>query len=358
MRKTTAFDEQSGKLLSCDLKKPKLVPEAIPSLLPNCPAYLSKEATSSKRLSRESILQNKEQSNLARALEESKKEYETQEALDQVSSITDIIEKLELNAPWQMFKDANGLSICYVEYSEFSGPRITCSFLVHQDLSLHAYLQSVKVCGSLPLPERINKLQQIYKVCDAVAAMIKPGNNFADQAFDMTLKLVICLLISLKQFGSSSFISVISFIVEQLQLMTKKSFNYSSEFLVFAAIFHNLSPCGYRFLRGSGNIILPCLTTIRKVTMASSLSPLNEQTDRNFMLYIKHKYKALQYSDITVNLLVDEIHLASFFYYKSGTNMVAWATTNIILNNLCFKKNDAIATSKRQSKKRKLQTLA
>ena len=42
------------------------------------------------------------------------------------------------------------------------------------------------------------------------------------------------------------------------------------------------------------------------------------------MFYIKNKYKALQSSDKTVCLLVNEIHLAPFFDYKGG-NLVGAA---------------------------------
>ena len=48
------------------------------------------------------------------------------------------------------------------------------------------------------------------------------------------------------------------------------------------------------------------------------MSPLVEQTEKTFLFYIKQKFRILT-SDTTVMLLVDEIHLKSFFDYKGGT---------------------------------------
>ena len=57
---------------------------------------------------------------------------------------------------------------------------------------------------------------------------------------------------------------------------------------------------------------------MQKITLHSSLSPSNEQTEETFLFYVTQKFKFLQSNDKTVNLLIDEIHLSSFFYYKGG----------------------------------------
>ena len=88
--------------------------------------------------------------------------------------------------------------------------------------------------------------------------------------------------------------------------------------MIFASIFYNISPSAYRFLRSTGNLILPCLSTIRKITLHSSLSPSNEQTEETFLFYVTQKFKFLLSNDKTVNSLIDEIHLSSFFDYRGG----------------------------------------
>ena len=128
---------------------------------------------------------------------------------------------------------------------------------------------------------------------------------------DQTLQLVFTLLTNLIN-NSEKNTALLLFITEQLQLMNKSCFAYPSEFLVVSSIFHNISPSAYRFLRTTENIILPCLSTIRKVTLQSTLSPANEQSD------INQKFKLLNSNDKTVSLLIDETHLSSYFDYKGG----------------------------------------
>ena len=72
-------------------------------------------------------------------------------------------------------------------------------------------------------------------------------------------------------------------------------------------------------MRSSGSVILPCYTTIRKVTLSSSMNPSIEQTDRTFLFYIKQKFQFLFSPDMTVTLLVNEIHLKRYFDYKGRT---------------------------------------
>ena len=107
--------------------------------------------------------------------------------------------------------------------------------------------------------------------------------------------------------------------------------------LIFSSIFHNISPSAYRFLLTTGNIILPCLSTIRKVTLQSTLSPANEQTDETFLFYINQKFKLLNSNDKMVSLLMDEIHLSSYFDYKGGGIVgAAYNTINAAASAFAF----------------------
>ena len=45
---TSAFDEKTKKMLTCDMKYPKLQTGSIPSQFLNCPAYLSKSFEKSR----------------------------------------------------------------------------------------------------------------------------------------------------------------------------------------------------------------------------------------------------------------------------------------------------------------------
>ena len=67
------------------------------------------------------------------------------------------------------------------------------------------------------------------------------------------------------------------------------------------------------------------------------MSPSIEQTDKTFLFYTKQKFQCLKSSDLTVMLLVDEIHLKRYFDYKGGT--IVGSTHN----NVCNAANSAFA---------------
>ena len=54
LRTTSAFDDKCGKTITCNLKFPKLSFGAVPSIFPNCPAYLS-QSSFTKRNSRKNF---------------------------------------------------------------------------------------------------------------------------------------------------------------------------------------------------------------------------------------------------------------------------------------------------------------
>ena len=73
---TSAFEEKTQKMLTCDMKYPKLQTELIPSQFPNCPSYLSK-SLEKPRLSKTKLVQKKKQDQLAGAIQQSKEKNKT-----------------------------------------------------------------------------------------------------------------------------------------------------------------------------------------------------------------------------------------------------------------------------------------
>ena len=55
-------------------------------------------------------------------------------------------------------------------------------------------------------------------------------------------------------------------------------------------------------------------------------------------------------------LHVDQPSICNTHNYTDLVKMIVWVCTNTLLNNLCFKKNDAVCTE-RLAKRRKLRTL-
>ena len=333
LRTVEAFDPKTGTYLSHSLKKPKLKPDAIPSQFPYSPEYLSKPCTS-KRVSRDEQLKRKDEESLAKALIQSQLEYEDKEKFDECSTRAELNEKLNLPQLWHTVDKQNETIICNISNNGSAiGPTIKNAVLVSDDLLLNAYCDSKKLplIGEFHLPLKVKKVSTVLQVCDAVTALTSANVDGQtdtagiDAVCLLQLNLILALLLLFKS-EKCSFHSVISFVYEQLTLLTKQKKSYSHDFLIFSSIFYNISPHAYRFSRSSGNCILPCYSTIKKLTCGNFMDPFYEQTENTFLYYIKQKFKGLNSQDVTVCLSLDEIHLKPFFDYKGGN--VAGAAFN------------------------------
>ena len=313
-------------MLTCDMKYPKLQTGSIPSQFPNCPVYLSK-SFEKPRLSKSKLLQKKEQDQLARAIQQSKEEMRQREEQDICKSLSDISKKLLLKEPWQVIRDDinQTLTAFTLKNTDVLGPQVQSGITIKEDMSLIVYVNSVKLnrIGDKLLPLKAERISTIEQICKEICklTLLNTADRSSTSELDvlcvLNIKFILTLLCQFKN-ENCSYNSVVGFVYEQLQLLTTKKHSFSYDYLIFSSIFYNLSPHAYKFLRSSGKVVLPCYTTIRRLTFNSSMDPFYEHEDNTFLFYIKQKFKGLTSSDKTVSLLVDEIHLKPFFDFKGG----------------------------------------
>ncbi|GFY45886.1 transposable element P transposase [Trichonephila inaurata madagascariensis] len=83
-------------------------------------------------------------------------------------------------------------------------------------------------------------------------------------------------------------------------------------------ILQSISPHAYKFLRNSGylNVLHP--KTLHKMCISLKTNPQTEQSNENFLAYMKKKVNILKSVDKTVMLMLDEIHLKPYLDFKGG----------------------------------------
>ena len=167
-KSTSVFDKKTGKVLKCSLQYPKLQPEAIPSQFPMCSSYLSKPC-GAPRLSKSQMLQQKEESQLAKAIQKSKEMREKEEK-DLCKSLNEMCEKLKLKDPWKIVQDeANQfITIFTLHNSDSVGPQVEIGLTIDKDFSLKVYINSVRLheIGKKVLPFKCDRVSIISDVCD------------------------------------------------------------------------------------------------------------------------------------------------------------------------------------------------
>lgn len=89
-----------------------------------------------------------------------------------------------------------------------------------------------------------------------------------------------------------------------------------ADLLVFCSPLHTISPHAYNFLRSSRKMLLPHKATIRRACAAQDVSPSKEQTDEDFLRFMKGRAVFLNPHEGNMLLMMDKIHLQQFFSIK------------------------------------------
>jgi len=209
--------------------------------MPNCPDYLS-GPSSSRRLSLHERLTAKEQSNLTKALNQSRHDCEQQEQYDLCQTLEDVKHKLQIEKPWQLFEidSTNNFTVGILQQSSDDGTLVEKCLTIDEHLMLSCYMSSVELLSldRFQFPLKVNSLRTIETVLDVFSNIqTSPSHTHcSDGQFILILQLVLSLLIPLKS-ESFKFHQVISFMYEQLRLMKQGVCCYSYDFLVFASVF-------------------------------------------------------------------------------------------------------------------------
>jgi hypothetical protein len=201
---------------------------------------------------------------------------------------------------------------------ELPNPQITSSMYIGNDLCVSVFYNSIKLnrIGEFNFPCNVSNLKTIFDMLDLLKKLNETSNV---ENRKLKLDIVISLLTDIKK----DFVErkhMLTFLIEQIQLLNVNINQraYNCESLIFYTLFYSISPHAYNFVRSSYNIIIPHPNTIKRLILKYNLSPIVEQTDDNFLNYIKQKALYLKDFEKDVILLMDEIHLKPFYDYKGG----------------------------------------
>lgn len=273
--------------------------------------------------------QRKEQNQLAFALQESVKEkiyYETQRQFTNLEELKKQVTSITLPENWS--------TLCKENYIIFFNlvlnphPNIKTSVVVDKEKKLTVYIDNVNIkqLGNYNLPTLVTDTN---KISDIIEEASKFDRNCEQSTTSNFLSLVKNVLVSLKSCMENKE-TLLDFFEEQISLLETKRPTYSSDMLVFSSLLYTISPHAYRFIRFSGNIVLPHPTTIHRVCSSYNFNPGEEQKNVNFLKYINYKAGHLQEHDKRVNLMVDEIYVKPFCDYTGGNIVgMAFDSTNM-----------------------------
>ncbi|KAH9371394.1 hypothetical protein HPB48_010519 [Haemaphysalis longicornis] len=292
MVNTTSYtDTTTGKLIEVPLKLVRLRPDAIHSILPDCPAYLSPPNANAYREAPDKKRTRREAAALQNAISKSIETHQAEEEKNKIDNLQALLQCL---------------------------PSIIKSVKITEDLSLKLYFQGVEVTkmDGMVIPKSVNDVRCPTCFLDAVESFDKilAFRKPEDKAVGI-LKLVLCLPedVTNPEVQHEKRQDNLTFLKEQVFLLLSKSTRYSSERLVFSSLLFTISPHAYRYWQNYGVLTLPHESTIRRVCNSHVVIPAAEQHDSSFLLLAKKLVRALKDHEKCVALMMDDIHLQAYF---------------------------------------------
>ncbi|XP_037277448.2 uncharacterized protein LOC119170405 [Rhipicephalus microplus] len=320
-------DSKTGKVVEAKLKIARLSSDAVPSVFPNCPAYLSAPAATSREAPAEKRMRL-EAASLREAIAnslETHEEEETKHKFDTFQALLECLPQMKLSNFWSVI--SRPACIHFLNLALEDAPRVLLSITVLEDLTVKVHCQDVQLTtidGIGAIPHKVNDIRCLTRLLDSVESLHGELSCKHEDKIEGLLKLAFSLLedASNCELADVERLNAIRFLKEQVSLLLvrhSKQSRYSPEFLVLSSILFTISPHAYRFLRSTGNVRLPHPSTIRRVCNSYNVSPEAEQQGASFLSYAKKLVTTMKEHEKIVVLMMDEIHLQPYFDYKGGT---------------------------------------
>ncbi|KAH7953794.1 hypothetical protein HPB49_012390 [Dermacentor silvarum] len=301
----------------------------MPSIFPNCPAYLSRQATEARESPEEKRARLDAEA-LQETIKLSVQYHEAEEKNNAIASFGDLLKAiggLSLTDFWS--KVFTQTQVLFLNFHSQEAPVVHCAVTVSSDLSLAVYAGEMMLenLGSSVLPSTISDFRVLQKgLCDVEDVMKDYSKN--ELQLEILLKRIVALL---EPLSSSALphewqVEVVKFVTQQLQVLLTKASIYPADFLVFCSLVYTIPPHAYRFIRSTAKLKLPHPQTIRRICASCNASPSREQQDDAFLSYATRLASTLKDHERFVTLMMDEIPLQVSFQYKSG--YVTGAATN------------------------------
>lgn len=268
-------------------------------------ASVSREKPEEKRLRK----QNEQLETAVReSLETQRKENERYKFSD-FSGFLNCLNSTDIPSTWTVLK--TDVKVLFLEIETEGPPTVTYSVIVDDSLRVTAFSGPTELSsiGDQKLPIIIEDIRTLEKVLQLMRTERK----------NITTSISI-IMQEIEKLEMEDFENGKSFLSEQIRLFScpKTQKRYSSHTMIFFTLLYTISPHGYNFLRKSGYVVMPHPSTLRKVCSGMNFSPQHEQLDENFLSYAKDKFKTLEDHEKMVSLMIDEMHLKSYFDYKGG----------------------------------------
>ncbi|KAH6944876.1 hypothetical protein HPB50_005905 [Hyalomma asiaticum] len=147
MANTTRYvDTKTGKEIEAKLKLVRLRPDAVPSIRPDCPAYLSTPTPGTSREAPDQRRMRREAASLEEAIKLSVETYQEEEdenRIDTFQALLNSLRRIKVSKFWILVSQHD--YILFLNLTVGGAPTIRKSVKITEDLSVKLFFQDVEV---------------------------------------------------------------------------------------------------------------------------------------------------------------------------------------------------------------------
>lgn len=294
-------------------RRRKLKDDAVPSVFPNLPSYLSSppnvprssSAMSESRLERENL-----------TITESIQEFERCDEIIDLTSLKQKAEYSPLPAGFVLYP-SNVADLIFTKLECSDSVYIAASVIVKPDLSFIAY-RNGKRCDEKHYENQMNYSRRVASFTDFQNLLAFLGNYDASNISPLPE-----IVTSIESYAQASQLSFsqrqkLEFLSEQLLLVEYSNTRihgrkYSKATLVIALILQSYSTAAYEALNKHNVLTLPSLSTLRRITKGFRVENSKEMVE-----YLKLRRSSLTELESVVTLIFDEIYIYETAEYSAG----------------------------------------
>ncbi|KAL1443924.1 hypothetical protein MTO96_045749 [Rhipicephalus appendiculatus] len=140
------WTRRQAKIFEAKLKIARLSPDAVPSVFPNCPAYLSAPATATSREAPDEKRMRLEAASLREAIAASVHSHEVEESrnkIDDFQALLERVSEIQFSSFWSVI--SRPTCVVFLSLDSVDTPRIGLSIAVSQDLTVKVHCRHVQL---------------------------------------------------------------------------------------------------------------------------------------------------------------------------------------------------------------------
>ncbi|XP_045482104.1 uncharacterized protein LOC123686148 [Harmonia axyridis] len=316
------FKRKDGTIGKNLLRYPKLNKNAVPSIFPNLPGYLSKPSVSARKTPDE------RRQNYIDSHNEIIHQLETADIIQNFDQLlNEYSNKLEL-VNWIVHKAENKIYFYQLKVQENQDSLLLeTQISINENMVVQVFLGKNKLNFNdlkwiLPFDLKLSRWSQLENILARYKENFRSDTDIFFESFNYLMEkslkyLDLALTVSCEKNLPHS--KNLEILIDQLKQITLKKNRYSSSTIIMAFLIHTTSHSTYELLRGF--FMLPNKRYLQRISSGLNVSPNNDIHNNN---YISNIFSNLTPREKVVVLLIDEIYITPRLDYRSK-NLIGYA---------------------------------